>query len=84
MATEAVADPLPSSLSGVARVLVNAGKLSTKAAEELLKSARDRIDQHPSNSGQRGGQGVSDCFSGHGVQGGFRTSDRSSPIRRGV
>ena len=42
MATEAVADPLPSSLSGVARVLVNAGKLSTKAAEELLKSARDR------------------------------------------
>ena len=42
MATEAVADPLPSSLSGVARVLVNAGKLSTKAAEELLKSARER------------------------------------------
>ena len=42
MATEAVADALPSSLSGVARVLVNAGKLSTKAAEELLKSARDR------------------------------------------
>ena len=42
MATEAVADPLPSSLSGVARVLVNAGKLTTKAAEELLKSARER------------------------------------------
>jgi len=42
MATEAVADPLPSSLSGVARVLVNAGKLSTKAAEDLLKSARER------------------------------------------
>ena len=42
MAAEAVADPLPSSLSGVARVLVNAGKLSTKAAEELLKSARER------------------------------------------
>ena len=42
MATEAVAEPLPSSLSGVARVLVNAGKLSTKSAEELLKSARER------------------------------------------
>ena len=42
MATDAVADPLPSSLSGVARVLVNAGKLSTKAAEDLLKSARER------------------------------------------
>ena len=42
MATEAAAVPLPSSLSGVARVLVNAGKLSTKAAEELLKSARER------------------------------------------
>ena len=42
MATEAVADPLPSSLSGVARVLVNAGKLTTKSAEELLKSARER------------------------------------------
>ena len=42
MATEAVADPLPSSLSGVARVLVNAGKLSAKAAEDLLKSARER------------------------------------------
>ena len=33
---------MPSSLSGVARVLVNAGKLSTKAAEDLLKSARER------------------------------------------
>ncbi len=33
--------PLPS-LSGVARVLVHAGKLSSKAAEDLAKSARDK------------------------------------------
>jgi type IV pilus assembly protein PilB len=33
---------LSTSLSGVARVLVNAGKLTPKAAEELSKSARDR------------------------------------------
>ena len=33
---------LASSLTGVARVLVNAGKLSAKTAEELSKSARDR------------------------------------------
>ena len=31
-----------SSLSGVARVLVHAGKLGSKAAEDLAKSARDR------------------------------------------
>ena len=42
MATEALVDPAPSSLSGVARVLVNAGKLTAKAAEELTKSARER------------------------------------------
>lgn len=42
MATEPLADPAPSSLSGVARVLVNAGKLTAKAAEELTKSARER------------------------------------------
>ena len=42
MATEAPLEVSPSSLSGVARVLVNAGKLSTKAAEELTKSARER------------------------------------------
>jgi len=42
MATEAVVDPLPSSLTGVARVLVNAGRLSPRAAEDLVKSARDR------------------------------------------
>ena len=42
MANEALADPAPSSLSGVARVLVNAGKLTAKAAEELTKSARER------------------------------------------
>jgi type IV pilus assembly protein PilB len=33
---------LSASLSGVARVLVNAGKLTAKAAEDLSKSARDR------------------------------------------
>ncbi|MFN9747104.1 MAG: type IV-A pilus assembly ATPase PilB [Betaproteobacteria bacterium] len=33
---------LASSLTGVARVLVNAGKLSVKTAEELSKGARDR------------------------------------------
>ena len=42
MATEALVDPAPSSLSGVARVLVNAGKLTAKAAEDLTKSARER------------------------------------------
>jgi type IV pilus assembly protein PilB len=31
-----------SALSGVARVLVNAGKLNTKAAEDLVKSSRDK------------------------------------------
>ncbi|WP_290872841.1 type IV-A pilus assembly ATPase PilB [Aquabacterium sp.] len=33
--------PAPGSLSGVARVLVNAGKLDVKAAESLTKTARD-------------------------------------------
>ena len=33
---------MSASLSGVARVLVNAGKLTPKAAEELSKSARER------------------------------------------
>ena len=42
MATELLVEPAPSSLSGVARVLVNAGKLTAKAAEELTKSARER------------------------------------------
>jgi type IV pilus assembly protein PilB len=42
MATEVLVEPAPSSLSGVARVLVNAGKLTAKAAEELTKSARER------------------------------------------
>jgi type IV pilus assembly protein PilB len=42
MAAETVVEPPQSSLSGVARVLVNAGKLSAKTAEELTKSARDR------------------------------------------
>lgn len=32
----------PSALSGVARVLVNAGKLNAKTAEELVKSSREK------------------------------------------
>jgi len=42
MAAETLVEPPPSTLSGVARVLVNAGKLSPKAAEELSKTARER------------------------------------------
>ncbi len=42
MAAETLVEPPPSSLSGVARVLVNAGKLTAKAAEDLTRSARER------------------------------------------
>ncbi|MBS0307217.1 MAG: type IV-A pilus assembly ATPase PilB [Proteobacteria bacterium] len=42
MAAETVVEPPKSSLTGVARVLVNAGKLSAKAAEEISKTARER------------------------------------------
>ena len=42
MAAETLVEPPQSSLTGVARVLVNAGKLTAKAAEELTKSARER------------------------------------------
>ncbi|MDZ7589100.1 MAG: type IV-A pilus assembly ATPase PilB [Rubrivivax sp.] len=42
MAVETLVAPPPSTLSGVARVLVNAGKLNAKTAEELSKSARER------------------------------------------
>jgi type IV pilus assembly protein PilB len=42
MAVETQIEPPPSSLSGVARVLVNAGKLTAKTAGELTKSARER------------------------------------------
>ena len=42
MAAELQVEPPPSSLSGVARVLVNAGKLTARAAEDLTKSARER------------------------------------------
>ncbi|WP_137733898.1 type IV-A pilus assembly ATPase PilB [Pseudaquabacterium pictum] len=41
-ALETLVEPPQSSLSGVARVLVHAGKLSSKAAEDLAKSAKDR------------------------------------------
>ncbi|MDH4391714.1 MAG: type IV-A pilus assembly ATPase PilB [Aquabacterium sp.] len=41
-ALESLVEPPQSSLSGVARVLVHAGKLSSKAAEDLAKSAKDR------------------------------------------
>lgn len=39
---DTLVDSPQSSLSGAARVLVNAGKLSSKAAEELSKTAHDR------------------------------------------
>ncbi|MCZ2290951.1 MAG: type IV-A pilus assembly ATPase PilB [Burkholderiales bacterium] len=42
MAAETTIDSAPNALSGVARVLVNAGKISGKSAEDLLKSARER------------------------------------------
>ena len=43
MAAETVAaEALPSTLSGVARVLVSAGKLSTKSAQALAQSAQER------------------------------------------
>ena len=42
MPADVTVEPPPSSLSGVARVLVNANKLSSKVAEELLRSARER------------------------------------------
>ncbi|MBE0549910.1 MAG: type IV-A pilus assembly ATPase PilB [Rubrivivax sp.] len=42
MAVETLVEPPPSSLSGVARVLVNAGKLSARTAEDLTKTARER------------------------------------------
>jgi len=37
-----LAEPLQSSLSGVARMLVHAGKLQAKAAEDLVKQAREK------------------------------------------
>ena len=37
-----MAEPLQSTLSGVARVLVHAGKLQPKAAEELARSAKEK------------------------------------------
>ncbi len=42
MAAETQVEPPPSSLSGVARVLVNAGKLTAKSAEDITKTARER------------------------------------------
>jgi type IV pilus assembly protein PilB len=42
MALETTVEPPASALSGVARVLVHAGKLSPKIAEELLRNARER------------------------------------------
>jgi type IV pilus assembly protein PilB len=39
---DTLADAPQSALSGVARVLVHAGRLSAKAAEDLVKSAKDR------------------------------------------
>jgi type IV pilus assembly protein PilB len=42
MAAETLVEPPPSALSGVARVLVNAGKLNPRMAEEISRSARER------------------------------------------
>jgi type IV pilus assembly protein PilB len=42
MAAETLVEPPPSALSGVARVLVNAGKLNPRTAEEISRSARER------------------------------------------
>jgi type IV pilus assembly protein PilB len=42
MALETLVETPPSALSGVARVLVNAGKLSAKTAGELAKGAKER------------------------------------------
>jgi len=42
MAADTIVETPQSTLSGVARVLVNAGKLSAKAAEDLSKQARER------------------------------------------
>ncbi|MFY9511017.1 MAG: type IV-A pilus assembly ATPase PilB [Rubrivivax sp.] len=42
MAAETTVEPPQSALSGVARVLVHAGKLSAKTAEDLAKQARER------------------------------------------
>ena len=42
MAIDTVVEPTQSALSGVARVLVHAGKLTQKSAEDLVKSAKER------------------------------------------
>ena len=42
MAADTTIESPPNALSGVARVLVNAGRISSKTAEELLKTARER------------------------------------------
>ena len=39
---DTLADAPQSALSGVARVLVHAGRLSAKSAEDLVKSAKDK------------------------------------------
>ncbi len=39
---DTLAEASPSTLSGVARVLVHAGKLNAKAAEELVRSAKEK------------------------------------------
>ena len=42
MAVDTLVETSQSTLTGVARVLVHAGKLSAKAAEELARAAKDR------------------------------------------
>jgi type IV pilus assembly protein PilB len=42
VAAETLMEPPPSTLTGVARVLVNAGRISTAKADELMRAARER------------------------------------------
>jgi type IV pilus assembly protein PilB len=42
MALDTTVEPPPSALSGVARVLVHAGKLNARTAEDISKSAKER------------------------------------------
>jgi type IV pilus assembly protein PilB len=42
MSVDTLAEPAQNSLAGVARVLVHAGKISSKAAEDLTRTAREK------------------------------------------
>jgi type IV pilus assembly protein PilB len=57
---DSLAEAPSSSLSGVARVLVHAGKLNTKAAEDLVKSAKDKKSSFVSTVVSTGAVSASD------------------------